>query len=385
MKKIYLLLAVSLFSLHTNAQTIKNKKEGNYNFTSVKDLEASSVSNQNQSSTCWSFSSLSFLESELLRMGKGTYKLSPMYVVRKAYEGKAEKYVRMHGTQSFAAGGAFHDMLWVLRNYGLVPLEVYSGNTNAENLPVHWEMDEGLKAYMDAVIKAKNGGKLSTYWPLAVSGILDAYLGKEPTEFNYVNKKYTPKTFASSLGLDADNYIAITSFSHHPFYNQFLMEVPDNWAGGQCYNVPLNELKSIISNAVNTGYSVAWAADVSEKGFSFKNGVAIVPENPWKSMSEKQIEEAFNEPVKQLEITQENRQLAFDNYETQDDHGMHITGIFKAQNGDVYYKVKNSWGTERNECGGYLYASEAYVLYKTTNILVHKDAIPSNIKKKLGL
>lgn len=379
-----MLLSIIAFS-SANAQELKTVNVGNFNFTVIHDLEATSVDNQNRSSTCWSYSSLSFLESELLRQGKGKYNLSEMYVVRKAYEGKADKYVRMHGTQGFAAGGAFHDMLWVWKNYGLVPNEAYPGNTYDDTLlPIHWEMDEALKAFVSSIIQNKNG-KLSHYWKSALNGILDAYLGKEPASFSYQKQTYSPQSFAQHIGLNADDYVSITSFTHHPYYQTFAVEVPDNWAAGLSYNVTLDDFKHILEYAIKSGYTIAWGADVSEKGFSFVNGVAVVPQQSWKEMDKAMADSMVKYPIPQLNITPEIRQYAFDNYETQDDHGMHITGLVKDQKGTVYYKVKNSWGTSRNSCGGYLYASEAYVLYKTTNILLHKNALPKDIRSKLKL
>lgn len=307
-----------------------------------------------------------------------------MYVVRKAYEDKVAKYVRMHGEINLGPGGAFHDAVYVMKNYGIVPQEIYKGDKTGDENPVHNEMDEMIKAAADVVLKAKNNNRLTPVWPEVIKGILDAYLGEVPEKFTYNKQEYTPKSYQQSLGLNLDDYIPVTSFTHHPFYSQFMLEVPDNWMWQQCHNVPLEDMKQIINNALNKGYGVAWAADVSEPGFSWKNGVAIVPEESWDKMGKPLKDTIFNTPVAQKEITQELRQKAFDNYETQDDHGMHITGIVKDQNGTVYYKVKNSWG-ESNDCGGYIYASESYVLYKTTNILVHKDAIPDSIAKKMGL
>ena len=389
MKKLLLsALCIAAF-LFSQAQTTFTNKEGsNYKFVTIKDIEATGVGNQNRSSTCWSYSSLSFFESELIRMGKGEIKLAPMYVVRKAYEDKVKKYVRMHGEINLGPGGAFHDAKYVWQNYGIIPASADSSAiiTGDEN-PVHSELDAMVKAMAEIIVGAKNNNKLSQVWQNAINGVLDAYLGKEPKEFMYNGKKYTPKSFAQFLGLNMDDYIAITSYSHHPFYSQFALEVPDNWLWGTCYNLPINEFDQVIENAVTNGYGISWAADVSEKGFNWKSGLAIVPaDEEWESLATADREKAFTEPVKQKEITQVNRQEAFDSYTTQDDHGMHITGIMKDQQVTVYYKVKNSWGSfDGNNCGGYIYASRQYVLYKTTNILVHKDALPKDIAKKLAI
>lgn len=389
-------LMCSLFSLQLFAQdTLKNKKDGHYYFDVVKDIEANEVQNQSRTGTCWSFSALSFIESELIRTGKGKHKLSEMFIVRMAYIDKADKYVRMQGAVNFAQGGAFHDIPYVIKKYGIVPEEVYKGlNYGLENHN-HSEMEAVLKGMCDAVIKNKQG-KLTTAWKDAVEGVLDAYLGEMPDSFNYQGKAYTPESYAKSLGLNMDDYVTITSYTHHPFYSQFVLEVADNWAGGSVYNVHLNELIETIDNSLMKGYSVAWASDVSEKGFSFRNGLAIVPEDDdalsMSGKDNKHFNDAgaerkgsqFDYPGTEKEITQKMRQDAFDNYSTTDDHGMHLTGIVKDQEGTQYYIVKNSWGT-KNDCDGYMYASVPYVKYKTMDVMVHKDAIPKQIKKELGL
>jgi bleomycin hydrolase len=381
-KKQIILSAVFFSAAVLSAQTLTNKKDGNYKFTVVKNLESTEVQNQGQSGTCWSFSSLSFFESEMLRMGKPKVNLSEMFVVRNAYAAKAEKYVRMHGLINFGPGGAFHDVAYVMKNYGMVPQEAYLGLANGEKEINHNEMDGVLKAIVDVVVKEN---KVSPGWQKAVNGTLDAYLGKTPENFQYQGKQYTPKTFAQSLGLDMDKYIEITSFTHHPFYSKFAIEVQDNWSWSEVYNLPLNEMMDVLDNALMNGYSVAWGSDVSEKGFSFKNGVAIVPDVDWADVKKEKMDSVILNPGKQKEITQEMRQVAFDNYETGDDHGMHIVGIVKDQNGVKYYIVKNSWGIKNNDCDGYFYASEAFVKYKTTSIMLHKDGVKKDIAKKLGL
>lgn len=380
-KQIILGLALMTADLVV-AQTLTNKKDGNYKFTVVKNLEATEVQNQAQSSTCWSFSSLSFFESELIRMGKPKVNLSEMFVVRTAYMSKADKYVRMHGLINFGPGGAFHDVAYVIKNYGLMPQSAYTGFVNGDKEINHNEMDNMLKAQVDVVAKAN---KISPSWAAAVNATLDAYLGKAPEKFDYNGKQYDPKSFAASLGLNMDNYVEITSFTHHPYYTKFAIEVQDNWMWDEVYNVQLNEMMDVIDNSIMNGYSVAWGADVSEKGFSFKNGVAIVPNVEWSDVKKEKIDSVILNPGKQMEITAEIRQKAFDNYETQDDHGMHIVGIVKDQNGVKYYIVKNSWGVKNNDCDGFFYVSESYVKYKTIDIMVHKDAVKKDIAAKLGL
>ncbi len=377
MKKIFLILLLPAL-LWTNSMA---QDEG-YRFTTLVDLPHTPVKDQFRTSTCWCFSSLSFLESELMRMGKPAYDLSEMFVVRHAFESKAEKYVRMSGTINFAGGGAFHDVLHVLRDYGLVPEEAYPGLNYGESKHMHGELDGVLKAYLDVLNKTPNG-HLSTAWMNGFRGILDAYLGKLPEQFSYKGKSYTPKSFASELGLDPDDYVILTSFTHHPFYKAFALEVPDNWAWGTCLNLPLDEFGQVIDYALENGYTVAWASDMSDKGFT-RDGLAIVPATPWDSMDKEEQEHVFSNPVKQAVITQEMRQKAFDNLNTTDDHGMHLVGIATDQLGTRYYKVKNSWGPA-GKYEGYWYASKEFVLLKSTNIMVHRDAIPKEIRKKLGL
>lgn len=389
-------LITSLFTVQLQAQdTLKNRKDGKYYFTIVKDLEVNEVQNQNRTGTCWSFSALSFIESELIRTGKGKHNLSEMYIVRMAYMDKAEKYIRMHGKLNFGQGGAFHDIPYVIAKYGMVPEEVYKGLNYGTETHNHSELESVLQGMCDAIIKNRQG-KITTSWKKAISGVLDAYLGEFPETFTYQSREYSPISFRDMMGLDMDDYVTLSSFTHHPFYKSFVLEVPDNWVMGQVQNLPLDELSTTIESAVMDGYSLAWAADVSEKGFSFRNGLAIVPSDPsnlkQKGKDNKHFSEAgavrtgtqFDSPGDELPIDQSLRQTAFDNYQTTDDHGMHIVGIVKDQNGTPYYMVKNSWGT-KNDCDGYFYASYPYVKYKTMNVMLHKDGIPKATRKKLGL
>ncbi|MFO7880169.1 MAG: aminopeptidase C [Bacteroidota bacterium] len=379
------------------AQDDKEKEDATYQFETVYDIPTTSVKNQNRAGTCWSYSGLALLEAELLRMDKGEYDLSEMWIVRKAYEDKADKYVRMHGKTNFGGGGAFYDVFYVYEHFGMMPEDAYIGLNYGEEDHVHGEFDNVLKSYVDAVIKNKNK-KLSTAWKPAYDGILDAYLGEIPETFTYEGKTYTAESFADELDMDMDNYINITSYTHHPFYEQFILEIPDNWQWAESYNLPMNEMMAVLDNAIENGYTAAWGSDVSEKGFSWTNGVAIVPETEtqsvdgleqakWAELSSKEKSKllySFEEIVEEKEITQKMRQEAFDNYQTTDDHGMLISGIAKDQKGNKYYKVKNSWDTN-NVYEGYFYASQAFVEYKTMNIVVHKDAIPKNIRKKMGI
>lgn len=376
-------VAASCF-LSADAQTFSNKKDGHFKFSVVKNIDRTDVDDQNRTSTCWSFSSLSFFESELLRMGKGKMNLSEMFVVRKAYEDKADIYVRMHGNYSFSPGGAFHDAINVWKKYGMMPQSAYAGMNYGETKHNHQEIDEMLSGIVKTVVKAP-GGHISPVWKSAFNATLDAYFGKLPETFEVNGKKMDAQSYAKSLGLNPDDYVFLTSFTHHPAYSRFVLEVPDNWAMGEVYNLPLGEFAEVMDHAVNNGYTFAWASDVSDKGFSWKNGVAVVPVSKWEDISKTEVDSFVTWPTAQRIITPEMRQQAFDNYETEDDHGMHITGMVKDQNGVKYYTVKNSWGTKSNDCDGYLYASESYVLYKTTCIMLNKNAIPKSIAKKLGL
>lgn len=366
------------------AQTKTNKEGSGYVFTVEKQLGTSEVKNQGSTGTCWSFSSLSFLESEIERMGKGSVNLSEMYIARKAYEMKAEKYMRMMGKTNFSQGGAFHDVMNVIRQFGLMPDDSYTGLIYGQKRFHHTEMEKVMTDLLNTSLEMKEG-RLNPAWFKALNGILDAYLGEVPATISLNGKSLSPKDYATSLGINADNYIEISSFSHHPFYQQFVLEVPDNWAWNSVYNVPLSELEEIVEYALSNNYSIAWAADVSEGGFSYKNGLAIVPEKEWSDITKEEKESMMTSPVAQRVITQELRQSAFNDLTTQDDHGMHIIGKAKDQMGTRYFIVKNSWGGDSNECGGYFYCSASYLLYKTTCILLHKKGVPDTIAKKLKL
>jgi bleomycin hydrolase len=375
-------MAAGIAASAAMGQTIDNRKDGGYHFTILKETKASDVKNQNKSGTCWSFSTNSFLESEIERLGKGKVDLSEMYIVRKAYELKAIHYVRLMGKTQLGPGGEPHDVIDMVREYGLMPQEAYPGMANGEKIN-HSELDAVMKGYLDEVIKLHNG-KLSNHWLAGAQGILDAYLGKVPETFNYQGKSYNAKSFADQMGIKADDYIELTSFTHHPFYKSFAMEVPDNWSWGFTMNIPLDELQQITENALNNGYTIEWASDVSEKGFSFKNGVAVVPFIDYEDMTAAEKDSMFKHPETEKQISQELRQQGYDDLSTQDDHGMQLTGIAKDQSGTTYYQVKNSWGTDHNDLKGYFYCSSSYFRYKTTAILVNKNSIPKNIAKKIG-
>ncbi len=366
------------------AQDKPAKKESQVKFTVVKEAKVTSVKDQFHSGTCWIFSTQSFLESEFMRMGKGEVDLSEMWLVRAGYIEKAKKYMRMMGKTNFGPGGEPHDVINLSAAYGLVPQSAYPGLPEGETKIRHGEMDEVLVSILNAQLKLKEG-KLSPNWLAVFTAALDAYLGTAPTTFTVDGKSYTPKTYADFLGFKAEDYVGITSFSHHPFWSSFVLEIPDNWAWAPMYNVPLAEFTSIVDNATMNGYTVAWGADVSEPYFSHKNGMAVVPEKQWEDMRAGEKDTLWMFPSKDRLITQQSRQEAFDNLSTQDDHGMQITGQAKDQSGKKYFIVKNSWGTKNNDFGGYFYCSEAYFQYKTTSILVHKSALPKDVAKKMGV
>lgn len=396
MKKSLILSLLFLWGVSAvNAQDNSKSKDG-YTFTTVKELPITSVKNQDRTSTCWSFSALSFMESELIRTGKGEHDLSEMFIVSNAYFDKGDKYIRTSGNINFAPGSSFGDVVAVWRDYGIVPEEAMSGLNYGETTHIHGEMDAVLSGYINALVKNPNR-KFSTAWKTGYRGIIDSYLGEVPQTFNYNGKEYTPISFAKELGLDMNDYVSVTSYSHHPFYSQFALEISDNWRWDKSYNLPIDEFMTIFDNAINNGYTVLWGSDVSEVGFTRK-GIAVMPETEvanmtgsdqekWIGVSRTDLNTQFStlsQIVPEKIITQQMRQIAFDNSQTTDDHGMHIYGIAKDQEGNKYYMVKNSWG-EVGTYKGHWYASESYVKYKTMNIMVHKNSLPKEIKNKLGI
>ena len=388
-------LFVTLLALLLALPVVAKEPKSGYKFTDCKTVRTTSVKNQFRSGTCWCFSALSYLENEILRAGGEEMDLSEMWIVRNVYFEKAVKYVRLHGALNFAVGGAFHDVTEGIKKYGIVPQEVYEGLNYGTKLPHFNEIDAVLKAYVDAIIKNPNR-TLTTAWQAGLNGILDAYFGKMPETFEYKGQTYTPQSFAASLPIKMEDYVCLSSFTHHPFYTTFVIEVPDNWMWASVYNVPLEEMMAIIDNALNNDYSIGWASDVSEKGFSRTKAFAVVPEDNidnmsgtgaerWGAMSERARNKALytlDKPGKEKTITQQMRQEAYDNYQTTDDHGMVIVGTATDQCGNPYFKVKNSWGTD-SPYKGYYYFSRPFVEYKTMSIMVNKSAIPEEISKKL--
>ena len=378
------------------AQGEKKAKAPEYQFTTIKEAPITSIKNQYRSGTCWAFSTISFLESEAIRLNKikDTTKypdFSEMFIVSHSYQDRADKYVRMDGHLTFAPGSECDDVLHVMNDYGLVPQEVQNGLNYGTDKPVHGELDAAAKAYVEAIVKNPNK-TLSTAWKQGFKGIMDAYLGECPKQFEYKGKKYTPASYRDSYKLKKDNYITLTSFNHRPFYKPFALEVCDNWRWDLMYNLPLDEFMEVLYYAIENGYTVAWGSDVSESGFT-RNGMGRLPmdksmatagsdQERWigKSTENQELPEDYEEQT----VTQESRQIGYDNKKTTDDHGMHIFGLAKDQYGKNYFMVKNSWG-KTGKYKGIWYVSDAFVRAKTMDFMVHKDAVPSAIKKKLGI
>ena len=395
--KNFFLSAAALLAVTSASAQISWYGGPEYKFTTIKEVPITSIKNQYRSGTCWCFSALSFIESEILREKGDSVDLSEMFVVGKSYRDRAVKYVRLDGHLNFGAGSSFGDVLHVIQDYGIVPENEMKGKNYGTEMPEHNELDAVLKGYVEAV--ATNPNKtLTTAWLNGIDGIVEAYLGAYPEEFKVGNKKFTPKEYRDHLGINVDDYVNLSSFSHHPFYSQFVIEVPDNWRWDPAYNLPIDELMRVMYNAIENGYSFAWGSDVSEKGFT-RNGLATMPvekkkaaagsdQEKWVGKSN-EAETAEKEETKEalpeeLVATQEMRQDAYDRKTTTDDHGMHVYGLAQDQEGNKYFMVKNSWG-EAGKYKGIWYASDAFVRYKTLNIVVHKDALPKDIKKKLGI
>ena len=396
---------IALFAAMSSAllaQTDTTKQETDtlegFRFTTIDSVAITPVKNQNRSSTCWAFSALGFLESEVLRTKGKEIDFSEMFVVSKTMMDRATYCVRLYNEPHFAPGGSAYDVIYCMSHYGLVPQEAMPGIqyawTKNDTLPVHSELDHVAAGYLKGLTGLK---KLSPVWKKGLQAIYDTYLGSCPETFTYEGKTYTPRSFVENLGLKEEDYVSFTSYTHHPFYERFALEVPDNWRMDQMYNVPMEEMMAIIDHALANGYTLAWGADVSEIGFTRK-GIGVVPDEDngaditgsdmakWVGLTpDKKKEELTKKPLPEKTITQQMRQDAFDNWETTDDHGMQIFGIAHDQNGKKYYMIKNSWGTIKSDYKGIWYVSEAFMQYKTNDILVHKSALPKDIKKKLKL
>lgn len=392
--KRFILLSAALLCLgaFASAQQRPAAELPEYTFTTVKAAPVTSVKNQASSGTCWSFSAISFLESEAIRLCgiKDTAKypdFSEFYVVSNSYKERAEKYIRLDGKLGFSAGSGAGDVLDVVRNHGIVPNAEMTGMNYGTPLPQQSEMDAVLLAYVEAVSKTR--GKLSTAWKRGIDAVVDEYLGKAPETFQVDGKTYTPASYRDAMKINADDYVELTSFTHHPFYTWFALEVCDNWRGSQSYNVPIDEMMAVVDNALENGYTICWGADVSHTGFT-RGGLAIlvdVEATQAGSDQERWVGREEGKPVINIiesVPTQESRQFEFDNKTMTDDHGMHIFGIARDQFGKKYYMVKNSWG-ETGAYKGIWYATEAFVKAQTLDITVHKSALTPDLKKKLGV
>ncbi len=400
MKKLLALALISgtlaCFGAEPDSTAVDSTKT--FIFTDVISLPTTSVKDQNKSGTCWCFAGTSYFEDEVRRIKGDSLDISEMFTVRKCYEDKADRYVRMYGHATLSPGGSLLDVPYVWARYGAVPEEVYPGNNYGEEGHVHGELDAAISAYVKAIV-AKPNRRISTAWKEGLKGILDAYFGPVPETFEYNGKTYTPQSYAASLGLNMDDYVPVTSFTHHPYYEKFIVEVPDNWLWGEYYNVPLEDMMAIADNSLNNGYTFVWASDISEGGFKWNKGVALMPKGKtegdmndtelarWVKLSDKERQNEkfeFEGPVEEIVVTPEMRQEMFDRQETTDDHGMEIIGLATDQLGNKYYKVKNSWNTNQ-VYDGFFYVSMPFFEAKTIDILVHKDAIPKDIARKMGI
>ncbi|WP_444403748.1 aminopeptidase C, partial [Prevotella sp.] len=366
-------------------------------FTTIKANPITSVKDQNRSGTCWDYSTLSFFEAEILKATGKTYDLCESFVANKDYMDRAVQVVRLHGDCQFAQGGSAYDVYYVLKNYGICPEDAmpFPGSLYGDSLNNFNEFFGQLEPYVAGIARSK-ANKISSQWKVGLQGILDAYLGKCPESFTYQGKKYTPKSFAASLGLNWDNYVSITSYSHKPYYTQYAVEVQDNWRNPLSWNLPMEDMARIIENAIMNGYTVAWGGDVSEPGFTRK-GLAYFYDTKkmeslsgsdmarWLKMSPAKrtnLVDSLGCTVPELEPTAEQRQQRFDNWELTDDHGMLIYGIAKDQNGKEYYMVKNSWG-ETGDYKGTWYMTKNFIIANTMDYMVNKNAIPKDILKKI--
>ena len=379
-------MVILLVSISTTVFAQKGGPRSGYNFTTIVDLKTTPVKNQQSVGTCWDYATLSFLESELLRKGKPVYDLAELYVAKNAYFEKGLRYVQFHGKTNFSEGGQAHDVIDMIKKYGIVPEEVYTGLQYGRDFHIHAEMVDALQGILDAVNNHPNR-QITPVWTKGFMRYIEAYLGD------------TPQSFATSLDLNLSDYVELTSYQMYPFYEEVELTIPDNWMHARYYNLPIDELMEVMNNALKNGYSVCWDGDVSHNGFSHPSGLAILPTNnpeeminaeidKWTTLSAKDRErkmQSFESPVPEMKVDDNKRQFTFNNRQTTDDHLMHITGMLKDQNGTIYYKTKNSWGEDRNSFGGYLYMSEPFCRLQTVAIMVHKDAIPKAIRKKLGL
>lgn len=393
---------LAAMALPAIAQDKTTTSEGEkYVFTTEKMVDITSIKDQASTGTCWSFSGLGFFESEALRNSGIKVDLAPMYIVAQSYKDKGRDFLRYQGNLNFAQGGAFGDVLTVIRNHGIVPMSEMEGLNYGTKRHSHTELESVASGYLNALLKESGkAGRLSSAWAKGFDAIIDAYLGEAPEEFVFEGKKYTPKSFVKALKINPDDYVSITSFTHHPFYSSFVLEIPDNWRHGSSYNVPIEEMMQVIDNAINNNYAVAWGTDVSEPGFT-RNGLALLidiestssrgsDQERWigASPSERKsmvMSRLGKTGMPEINVTQEYRQQSLENLSLTDDHGMVIYGTAKDQTGKKFYLVKNSWGATAGEYNGIWYASEQFVAGRTMNILVNKNAVPKAIRSKLGI
>lgn len=398
MKKILTLALLAL--LATGANAAKPKKAARSNkpvFTTIKENPITSIKDQNRSGTCWDYSTLSYFESEILKATGKTYDLCEAFVANKTYMDRAVQVVRLHGDCQFAQGGSAYDVLHVLKNQGICPEDAmpFPGSLYGDSLNNFNEFFGQLEPYVAGIAKS-TANKISSQWKVGLQGILDAYLGQCPEKFTYEGKEYTPKSFAASLGLNFDDYVSITSYSHHPYYTQYAVEVQDNWRNPLSWNLPMEDMARILENAVMNGYTVAWGGDVSEPGFTRKGLAYFVDTKKAEGLSGSDMArwlklspakrtnliDSLGCKVPELEPTAEQRQQRFDNWELTDDHGMLIFGIAKDQHGKEYYMVKNSWG-ETGDYKGIWYMTKNFIVANTMDYMVNKNAIPADILQKM--
>jgi aminopeptidase C len=400
MKRFLSLALVALIATGAMAQDKEKKENPNKPvFTVIKENKITSIKDQNRSGTCWDYSTLSYFEAEILKKTGKTYDLCESFVANKTYMDRAIQVVRLHGDCQFSQGGSAYDPLFCLQNYGICPEEAmpFPGSLYGDSLNNFNEFFSLMEPYVDAIARNK-AKKISGQWKVGLQGILDAYLGKCPEEFTYEGKKYTPQSFAASLGLNFDDYVTITSYTHHPFYTRFAVEVQDNWRNPLSWNLPMDEMMRVIDNAVKEGYTVAWGGDVSEEGFT-RQGLAYAIDTKateslagsdmarWLKLTatkKASLLDSLGCKVPEIVPTQEMRQIRYDNWELTDDHGMLIYGIAKDQNGKEYYMVKNSWG-ESGDYKGIWYMTKTFIAANTMDFMVNKNAIPKDIRKKLGI